>query len=68
LDKQGIYRFLVICDHTLGIEGSALYAFGESGGKGTDTVSRRFTEADAIASNIPARDATKFANKFFSKS
>jgi 2,3-bisphosphoglycerate-independent phosphoglycerate mutase len=68
LDKQGIYRFLVICDHTVGIEGPALYAFGEIGGKGTDAISRRFTETDAIVSNIPARDATKFANKFFSKS
>jgi 2,3-bisphosphoglycerate-independent phosphoglycerate mutase len=68
LDKQGLYRFLVICDHTVGIEGPALYAFGEIGGKGTDAISRRFTETDAIVSNIPARDATKFANKFFSKS
>ncbi|NJL16878.1 MAG: hypothetical protein HC938_06425 [Nitrospira sp.] len=53
LDKQGPYRFLVICDHTAGIEGPAFYAFGEGGGKGAGTVTRRFTEADAIASQHP---------------
>jgi 2,3-bisphosphoglycerate-independent phosphoglycerate mutase len=68
LAKQGPYRFLVICDHTAGIESPAFYAFGEGGGKGSGAVGRRFTEADALAMNMPARDATKFVNKFFSKS
>ncbi|MBX3302896.1 MAG: 2,3-bisphosphoglycerate-independent phosphoglycerate mutase [Nitrospira sp.] len=68
LDKQGPYRFLVICDHSAGIQGPAFYAFGEGGGKDVGTAGRRFTEADASASSTPARDATKFANKFFSKS
>jgi 2,3-bisphosphoglycerate-independent phosphoglycerate mutase len=68
LDKQGPYRFLVICDHTAGIEGPAFYAFGEGGGTDVGSAGRRFTEADASASTTPARDATKFANKFFSKS
>ena len=68
LSKQGPYRFLVICDHTAGIEGPAFYAFGEGGGKESETVGRRFTETDAFAINMPARDATKFVNKFFSKS
>jgi 2,3-bisphosphoglycerate-independent phosphoglycerate mutase len=68
LSKQGPYRFLVICDHAAGIEGPAFYAFGEGGGKGAETVGRRFTEADALAANMPARDATKFVVKFFSKS
>jgi 2,3-bisphosphoglycerate-independent phosphoglycerate mutase len=45
-----------------------LYAFGEGGGKGAIAASRRFTEPDAQASGAPARDATKFAIKFFSKS
>jgi 2,3-bisphosphoglycerate-independent phosphoglycerate mutase len=67
LDKQGPYRFLVICDHSAGIQGPAFYAFGEGGGKDVGTAGRRFTEADANASSTPARDATKFANKFFSK-
>ena len=68
LAKQGPYRFLMICDHGSGIDGSAFYAFGEGGGKGGGTVGRRFTEADALAMNMPARDATKFVHKFFSKS
>ena len=68
LSKQGPYRFLVICDHTAGIEGPAFYAFGEGGGTGSGTVGRRFTEDDALAMNMPARDATKFVHKFFSKS
>jgi len=68
LAKQGPYRFLVICDHTAGIESPAFYAFGEGGGTGAGPVGRRFTEADAFAMNMPARDATKFVNKFFSKS
>jgi len=68
LSKQGPYRFLVICDHTAGIESPAFYAFGEGGGTGSGTIGRRFTEDDAIAMNMPARDATKFVHKFFSKS
>ena len=68
LSKQGPYRFLVICDHTAGIESPAFYAFGEGGGTGSGTVGRRFTEDDALAMNMPARDATKFVHKFFSKS
>ncbi len=68
LAKQGPYRFLVICDHAAGIESPAVYAFGESGGKESGIVGRRFTEADALAMNMPTRDATKFVNKFFSKS
>ena len=68
LAKQGPYRFLVICDPTTGIESPAFYAFGESGRKASGAVGRRFTEADALAMNMPARDATKFVTKFFSKS
>jgi 2,3-bisphosphoglycerate-independent phosphoglycerate mutase len=68
LAKQGPYRFLVVCDHTAAIEGPAFYAFGEGGAKGAGTVGRRFIETDALATSMPARDATKFVNKFFSKS
>lgn len=67
LAKQGSYRFLVICDHAEDPQSPAFYAFGEEGVKGSETVARRFTEADALATNMPARDATKFVNKFFSK-
>lgn len=68
LTKQGPYRFLVICDHTEDPQSPAFYTFGQEGVKGSETVGRRFIEADALAANMPARDATKFVNKFFSKS
>ena len=68
LAKQGPYRFLIICDHAEDPQSPAFYAFGEGGITGSETVGRRFTEADALAMNMPARDATKFVNKFFSKS
>ena len=68
LAKQGPYRFLIICDHTEDPQSPAFYTFGEGGITGSDAVGRRFTEADALAVDMPARDATKFANKFFSKS
>jgi 2,3-bisphosphoglycerate-independent phosphoglycerate mutase len=68
LAKQGPYRFLIICDHTEDPQSPAFYTFGEGGIIGSETVGRRFTEADALATNMPARDATKFVNKFFSKS
>lgn len=68
LSKQGSYRFLVICDHAAYEQGPAIYAFGDGTGKSSEAVGRRFTEADAFAMNMPARDATKFVNKFFSKS
>lgn len=68
LAKQGPYRFLVICDHTEDPQSPAFYTFGQGGAKGSEAVDRRFTEADALATNMPARDATKFVNKFFSKS
>ena len=65
--KQGPYRFLIICDHTEDPQSPAFYTFGEGGIAGSDAGGRRFTEADALAVNMPARDATKFVNKFFSK-
>jgi len=68
LAKQRPYRFLVICDHSEDPQSPAFYTFGEEGVKGSETVGRRFTEADALAVNMPARDATKFVNKFFSRS
>lgn len=68
LGKQGPYRFLVVCDHGEGAQGQSLYAFGEGGGTGASAAGRRFTEQDAKAANIPARDATKFVTKLFSKS
>lgn len=68
LAKQGAYRFLVICDHAADTPDQAMYAFSEEGRKSTETGGPRFTEADALAADRPARDATKFVHKFFSKS
>jgi len=67
LTKQGPYRFLVVCDHGEGAQGKAFYVFGEGGGKNLVAAGRRFTEPDAQSINMPARDATKFVNKFFAK-
>jgi len=67
LARHGPYRFLVICDHAADEQGKVMYAFGEGGRQRAETAGRRFTEADALATNMPARDATKFVNKFFSK-
>jgi 2,3-bisphosphoglycerate-independent phosphoglycerate mutase len=67
LAKQGPYRFLIMCDHAEDPQSPAFYTFGEGGITGSETIGRRFTEADALAENMPARDATKFVNKFFSK-
>lgn len=67
LGKQGLYRFLVVCDHGEGVQGQAFYAFGQGGGKGSPVTGRRFTEQDAQAAKTSARDATKFVTKFFSK-
>lgn len=64
LERQGPYRYLVMCDHGKA-EGLALYAFGEGGRKGASPSSRRFTEQDAQATNLPPRDATKFINRLF---
>jgi 2,3-bisphosphoglycerate-independent phosphoglycerate mutase len=68
LAKRGPYRFLVVCDHGEGAQGQAFYAFGEGAGKAAAAPGRRFTEQDAQAAKTPARDATKFVTKFFSKS
>ncbi|MBL8074824.1 MAG: hypothetical protein JNL29_10675, partial [Nitrospira sp.] len=62
------YRFLVVCEHGRGASGQPFYAFGEGSKKGAGSAGRRFTEVDAQAADMPARDATKFVNKFFSKS
>ena len=68
LAKQGPFRFLVVCEHGRGVNGQPFYAFGEGGKQVAGLAGRRFTEVDAQAADMPARDATKFVNKFFSKS
>lgn len=68
LEKQGPFRFLVVCDQAVGTHVQAFYMFGEGGGKPAGKPGSRFTEMDAEAAITPARDATKFVNKFFSRS
>ena len=64
LDKQGPYRYLVVCDHGKAA-GLAIYAFGEGGRQSSAAAGQRFTEFDAQAAKMPARDATKFVNRLF---
>ncbi len=68
LTKHGPFRFLVVCEHGRGEDGQPFYAFGEGGSPATGSADRRFTDVDAQNAHAPARDATKFMNKFFSKS
>ncbi|MBS0151441.1 MAG: hypothetical protein JSR31_10915 [Nitrospira sp.] len=68
LAKQGPFRFMVVCEHGRGVNGQPFYAFGEGAKQAGGSAGRRFTEVDAQAAGMPARDATKFVNKFFSKS
>lgn len=67
LNKQGPYRYLVVCDHGKGA-GLGIYVYGEGGGQGAGTAGRRFTEPDAQAMNVSPRDATKFVNRLFANS
>lgn len=66
LHKQGPYRFLVVCDQPTGVHTQAFYVFGQAG-KMVGKPGARFTESDATSTDTPARDATKFVIKFFSK-
>ncbi len=64
LQKLGPYRYLVVCDHGKSA-GFAIYAYGERGGQVSGQAGRRFTEADAQATQTPPRDATKFVHRLF---
>ena len=64
LQKLGPYRYLVVCDHGKSA-GFAIYAYGEGGGQVSGQAGRRFTEADAQATQTPPRDATKFVHRLF---
>lgn len=72
LAKSGPYRIIVVCD-----AGSAhqnrtgdvpsFFAYRDSAAKAGAGAGTRFTEADAKASSVPPRDATKFVVRLFSK-
>lgn len=72
LAKLGPARIVVCCDsagHGPGrtTESTALFAYYDSSVKAPAGSGKRFTEADAKASPLPPRDATKFVIRLFSK-
>jgi 2,3-bisphosphoglycerate-independent phosphoglycerate mutase len=71
LSKLGAYRLIVVCDpgvvHHAGlVESQWFYAYYDSTAKPA-SMTRRFTEADAQASALPPRDATKFVARLFTR-
>jgi 2,3-bisphosphoglycerate-independent phosphoglycerate mutase len=72
LAKLGPHRLIVLCDpgsvHQGKLEeGQWFYAYHDSAAKPATNAKRRLTEADAKASAVPPRDATKFVVRLFAK-
>lgn len=72
LDKMGPYRLVVLSDpgsvHQAMTEpGQWFYAYYDSTSTAAGSSVRRFTEADAQASAVSPRDATKFVVRLFAK-
>ncbi|THJ23969.1 MAG: phosphoglycerate mutase [Nitrospira sp. CG24E] len=72
LAKLGPHRIAVFCDGSnvhLGqaAESPGFFAYCDSGATSSSGAARRFTEADAQASTLPPRDATKFVVRLFAK-
>ena len=72
LTKLGSHRLVVFCDsgnvhHGQAVEGPGFFAYRDSAVAPSAAVGRRFTEADARASTVPHRDATKFVVRLFAK-
>jgi 2,3-bisphosphoglycerate-independent phosphoglycerate mutase len=72
LAKLGAYRMVAVCDsgnvhHGQGAEGSGFFAYRDSAVAPSSEATRRFIEADARASVVPPRDATKFVVRLFAK-
>ncbi len=65
--KLGPARFLVVCDYGFGGGTQAMYAFDGGTKPVPGTEARRFTEADAHATGLPLRDATKFVARLFAR-
>ena len=70
--KLGSHRIAVFCDGSnvlLGqaAEGPEFFAYCDSAATSFSGSGRRFTEADAQASTVPPRDATKFVVRLFAK-
>ena len=72
LAKLGSHRIVAFCDGGnahLGqaAEGPWFFAYRDSAATPSAGAGRRFTEADARASTLPPRDATKFVARLFAK-
>ncbi len=71
LAKLGSHRIVAFCDsgnvqQGQAAEGPGLFAYRDSAASSPEA-GRRFTEADAQASTVPPRDATKFVVRLFAK-
>jgi len=72
LAKLGTYRIVAVCDsgnvhHGQEAEGPGFFAYRDSAAAPSAEAARRFIEADARASTVPPRDATKFVVRLFAK-
>ena len=72
LAKLGAYRIVAVCDsgnvhHGQAAEDPGFFAYRDSAAAPSAEAARRFIEADARASVVPPRDATKFVVRLFAK-
>ncbi len=72
LAKSGPYRLAAFCDagnvhQGQAAEGLGFFAYRDSAADPAAGSGRKFTEAHAQASTVPARDATKFVVRLFAK-
>jgi 2,3-bisphosphoglycerate-independent phosphoglycerate mutase len=72
LAKLGSHRIVALCDsgsvhHGQAAEGPGFFAYYDSAAPPSAGTGRRFIEADARASSVPPRDATKFVVRLFAK-
>ena len=72
LARLGAHRIVAVCDgsaahHGPAMEGPGFFAYRDSAAVLASGTGRRFTEADARASIVPPRDATKFVVRLFAK-
>jgi 2,3-bisphosphoglycerate-independent phosphoglycerate mutase len=72
LAKLGSHRIVAVCDsgnmhHGQAAEGLGFFAYRDSAAAPSVGSERRFVEADAQASAVPPRDATKFVVRLFAK-
>jgi 2,3-bisphosphoglycerate-independent phosphoglycerate mutase len=71
LAKLGSHRIVALCDsgsvHHGPAEGPGFFAYYDSAAPLSSGTGRKFIEADARASSVPPRDATKFVVRLFAK-